>query len=90
MPAKPGSFIRTRKGIRGLLNDELAKGLGVPKSWLGDFYPSGKAVASTVPLHLLKSLTSSFVYPNTTAPSDGLVDIHPSLDIPTHNESSFD
>jgi hypothetical protein len=53
-----------------------------PKSW--------KAVANTIPLHLLEDLTSSFVYPNISAPSDGPVDSRPSLDKPAHNESSFD
>jgi hypothetical protein len=67
MPAKPGSLIQTHEGVRRLLNDELAKGLGVPKTWLGDRYPSGKAVANTVSLHLFEGLTSSFVVPERLA-----------------------
>jgi hypothetical protein len=75
MPAKPGSWISTSKGVRRLLNDEIAKGLGVPKAWLGEIYPSSKAVANTISLHLLEGLTSSFVVdePTVTAePPTGL------------------
>jgi hypothetical protein len=61
MPHKPGSFINTHRGVQRLLNDELAKGLGVPKAWLSDIYPSGKSVANTVSLHLLEGLTPSLV-----------------------------
>jgi hypothetical protein len=32
MPARPGSFIRTVRGMYRLLHDELAKGLGAPKT----------------------------------------------------------
>jgi hypothetical protein len=34
MPAHAGSYIRTKKGIRRLLYDELAEGLGIPSTWL--------------------------------------------------------
>jgi hypothetical protein len=44
MPARLGSFIRTDQGMRRLLHDELAKGLGAPKTWLGDWYPEGGAL----------------------------------------------
>jgi hypothetical protein len=53
MPTRPGSLIVTLQGARRLLNDELAKGLGTPKGWLGDRYPGGRAVTSTVALHIL-------------------------------------
>jgi hypothetical protein len=33
MPNKPGAVIRTEKGIRHLQDEELARGLGLPKSW---------------------------------------------------------
>jgi hypothetical protein len=33
MPNKPGAVIRTEKGIRRLKDEELARGLGLPKSW---------------------------------------------------------
>ena len=57
MPWRPGSVIQTRKGIWRLLHDELAKGLGVPKTWLQDHYPSGRIVEDTVALHLLEGLS---------------------------------
>ena len=33
MPETPGRWIRTDRGIRRLLAEEVARGLGVPKSW---------------------------------------------------------
>ena len=33
MPETPGRWIRTEKGIRRLLTEEVARGLGIPKSW---------------------------------------------------------
>jgi hypothetical protein len=50
MPAQPGTFIRTDRGIRRLLHDELCNGLGVPKPWVLE-YPDGKTVRRTVALH---------------------------------------
>jgi hypothetical protein len=55
MPPIAGSFINTPKGIRRLLNDELAKGLGMPKTWLEDNYPDGASLKTTVALHILKA-----------------------------------
>jgi hypothetical protein len=42
MPAHAGSYIQTKKGIRRMLHDELAKGLGVSSSWLDKQYPDGR------------------------------------------------
>jgi hypothetical protein len=56
MPSQPGSIICTSKGVRRLLNDELAKGLGVPKMWLQDTYPNGRSVRNIVALHVLEAL----------------------------------
>jgi hypothetical protein len=42
MPYIPGSLIETSRGVRRVLNDEIARGLGVPKTWLGEVYPSGQ------------------------------------------------
>jgi hypothetical protein len=57
MPARPGSFIRTDRGMRRLLHDELAKGLGTPKIWIGDCYRNGGTLQHTVALHILESLS---------------------------------
>jgi hypothetical protein len=54
MPAHPGQLIFTPRGTRRLLNDELARGQGVPKSWLVDKYPRSKLVNHTVPVHILE------------------------------------
>jgi hypothetical protein len=62
MPPIAGSFIQTPKGVRRLLNDELAKGLGMPKTWLEDHYPDGASLRTTVALHILESLTPLLVH----------------------------
>lgn len=33
MPCRPGSWIETSKGRRRLLNEEIGRGLGIPKTW---------------------------------------------------------
>ena len=33
MPSLPGQYIQTEKGIRRLLPEEFARGLGIPKTW---------------------------------------------------------
>jgi hypothetical protein len=57
MRARPGSFIQTDRGTRRLLHDELAKGLGAPKNWIGDRYPDGRTLQPTVALHILENLS---------------------------------
>jgi hypothetical protein len=61
MPAWPGRLIETPKGVRRILNDEVALGQGVPKSWLSDHYPRGSTVRKTVALHLLEYLSGWLV-----------------------------
>jgi len=62
MPARPGSFIRTDQGTRRLLHDELAKGLGVPKTWIGDCYPDGGTFCSIRWLSIFwKALVLSYI-----------------------------
>jgi hypothetical protein len=38
------------------LNDEIARGLGIPKKWLEGVYPSGLLITRTVVLHIFKAL----------------------------------
>jgi hypothetical protein len=59
MPHIPGSLIETSSGVRRILNDEIARGLGVPKTWLGEVYPSGQLVRRRVALHDLRGSRSS-------------------------------
>jgi hypothetical protein len=54
MPFRPGSFIETTRGTRRLLNDKLAKGLGIPKAWLEGIYPHTKTIWRTPAVHLLE------------------------------------
>jgi hypothetical protein len=58
IPAQAGSLIWTKRGTRRLLNNELAKGLGIPKVWMADQYPPGWLVHDTVDVHLLEYLTT--------------------------------
>jgi hypothetical protein len=67
MPAQPGSFIQTDRGVRRLLHDELCNGLGVPKPWVLE-YPDGRTVRRTIALHLLEYLTPLLVHANTPIP----------------------
>ena len=69
MPSNPGHPIRTERGVRRLLHDELCNGLGVPKSWVKD-YPPGALVCHTVALHLLEYLSPMLLVPTVskTAP----------------------
>jgi len=60
MPFIPGSLISTPRGTRRLLNDEIARGLGVPKKWLEEVYPTGQLVRRTVALHIFRGTGSSF------------------------------
>jgi hypothetical protein len=57
MPAHAGSYIRTKKGIRRLLHDELAKGLGVPSTWLDKQYPDGRLMEQSIGVHIFEYLT---------------------------------
>jgi hypothetical protein len=56
MPYIPGSVIETSRGVRRILNDGIARGLGVLKTWLGEVYPSGQLVRRTVALHVFEAL----------------------------------
>jgi hypothetical protein len=78
MPARPGSFIVTLQGTRRLFNDELAKGLGTPKVWLGDRYPEGRVVTSTVALHILEGLSPALLKESLQA-SSGRVGLEPTI-----------
>jgi hypothetical protein len=60
MPGVPGAFIKTDRGIRRLLHDELCTGLGVPKSWALK-YPPGSLVKRTLDLHLLEYITPNLL-----------------------------
>jgi hypothetical protein len=57
MPAHTGSYIRTKKGTRRLLHDELAKGLGVPSTWLDKEYPDGRLMEQSIGVHIFEYLT---------------------------------
>jgi hypothetical protein len=59
MPPKAGTMIATSKGPRRLLNDELAKGLGVPSKWLRGIYPEGHVLGETVPVHIFEYLSAA-------------------------------
>jgi hypothetical protein len=61
MPAWPGSLIETVSGVRRMLNDELARGQGVPKGWLGETYPRSESVKKTVAVHILEYLSDILV-----------------------------
>jgi hypothetical protein len=60
MPFIPGSLISTPRGTRRLMNDEIARGLGVPKKWLGEVYPTGRLIRRTVALHIFRGSGPSF------------------------------
>jgi hypothetical protein len=62
-------------GFTKLLHDELCIGLGIPKPWVLE-YPDGRAVRSTVALHLLEYLTLALL--KLTAPSQTPVPKTPS------------
>jgi hypothetical protein len=78
MPWIPGSFITTRQGTRRLMNDEIAKGLGVPKLWFWRFpeehYPDGKIIGQTVALHILEALSPIFLQSEPGETSDPIDD----------------
>jgi hypothetical protein len=61
MPAWPGKIIDTARGLSRLLNDELARGQGAPKAWLGATYPRPETVRMTVPVHILEYLSHVLV-----------------------------
>jgi hypothetical protein len=61
MPAWPGSLIETSRGVRRMLNDELARGLGVPKAWLGEAYPRPNTVRHTIAVYILEDLSELLV-----------------------------
>jgi hypothetical protein len=63
MPAWPGSLIGTPRGTRKLLNDELTRGLGTPKPWLGDVYPKGGTVRRTPAVHIFEYIGLFLVKP---------------------------
>jgi hypothetical protein len=59
--SRAGSLIWTRRGTQGLLNDELAKGLGVPKAWMNNQYPLVWLIHNTVDVHLIEYFTNTLV-----------------------------
>ena len=80
MPAQPGAFINTDRGVRRLLHDELATGLGLPKAWRKE-YPPGHLVRKTVALHLFEYLTPLLLLPRTPAALPGLPEVAPADDV---------
>lgn len=60
LPERPGSLIRTDRGIRRILNDEIAKGLGVPREWMAkdetNPYPSEKLLNLTTAIFFFEYL----------------------------------
>jgi hypothetical protein len=79
VPAEPGgTYIKTAKGSRRLLHNELCNGLGVPKPWVQE-YTSGKIVQRTVALHLLEHLTPTLLRPADTVPAPVLESLFVSL-----------
>jgi hypothetical protein len=63
MPAWPGDLIETVKGVRRLLNDELAKGQGMPNTWTRDQYPPSDLVRRTPAVHILEFLSEGLTNP---------------------------
>jgi hypothetical protein len=47
-----------------MLNDELARGQGIPKGWLSETYPRSEAVKRTVAVHILEYLSEVLVTEN--------------------------
>jgi hypothetical protein len=92
MHARPGSFIRTVRGMRRLLHDELAKGLGAPKTWIGDCYPDGGTLQHTVTLHILESLSPLLHTEDIGACPDPQDPDHPAYFVsePPPNAEAFD
>ena len=74
MPARVGAWIQTERGVRKLLVDELAKGLGIPKSWGGN--------PELVPSNLVTNLTSVHIW-ESLAPIVAAVQRCPSIPTPT-------
>jgi hypothetical protein len=56
MPSYPGAVIQTQNGRRKLMNDELARGMGAPKEWVTEWYPTSATLKQTISLHLLEYL----------------------------------
>jgi hypothetical protein len=72
MPGHPGSLIETEKGIRRLLNDELGRGLGIPKSWFDHHYPEGSTLKNSTSLHIQEYLSILLTQPcSPVSPSHG-------------------
>jgi hypothetical protein len=67
MPSYPGAVIQTQSGRRQLLNDELARGMGAPKEWVQEWYPTSGTLKQTISLHLLEYLTPILLQPNDSA-----------------------
>jgi hypothetical protein len=73
--------IKTDRGVRRLLHDELCTGLGVPKSWATS-YPPGSLVRRTVALHLLEYVTPNLLQMNTKSTEAWTLPMDPSAPIP--------
>jgi hypothetical protein len=89
MPAWPGSLIGTTKGTRRLLNDELARGLGVTKPWLDKAYPKGGSVRRTPAVHILEYLGQFLVNDSSTDPDAAVADQPPTEASPPQDQAPF-
>ena len=67
MPSYPGAVIVAHNGRRRLLNDELARGMGAPKEWVKEWYPTSATLKNTISLHLLEYLTPILLQPQVSA-----------------------
>jgi hypothetical protein len=81
MPAWPGSLICTPRGTHRLLNDELARGLGTPKTWLGTAYPRARVVQRTPAVHILEFLGQFLIRQDLQVPVDPGT-THPPMEAP--------
>jgi hypothetical protein len=57
MPVTPGEIIQTNRGRQRLLNDEVARGLGVRKHYLDALWLTACLLRETTSLHILEYLT---------------------------------
>jgi hypothetical protein len=101
MPPRLGTAIQTQQGVRRLLPDELAKGLGVPAEW-GDLtaYP-GSLLNTLTGIHtreaigraispLFEESTEGPTSPPDNQPSSGVPSAHrPLAASSTHTDSQF-
>lgn len=94
MPHQIGALLRTEKGVRRLLPEELARGLGIPKDQSSSFTKSLKLLGRTTSVFHWEYLGSSLerlfaVVPNHSAGSDAMkaASMKPSSHLhPLHSE----